>query len=760
LLAYHLFQSSSPTKPQAYWGAIIAGVAFAFGSSKLFYVALGQFNIASTHWIPFTILGFITMHQHPQHWRWAACTALFLSFQAWTELTYASFLIIFMALYWLYWLLAQSPRTVISWPYLRSVGLLIALFILGISPFLAVMLPEIVAEGDLAAAGNNFADVFSSDLFGFLVPTMHHPLFGHLIQTTGVIHFDKGQQIYLGYTLLLLAAWGLYQQRRRPQAWFWLLSSLVFALLMLGPQIIINGTPTGIAGPFELLQTVPIFNLNRYPSRYSVLLLLSLAMLAGLAVSNQRTAVSSRRSAIRGLVLISLILFENVAIPLPQSTMTVPLPYQTIAQDAANFTVLDFPLGWRNGFRVTGAHTVGIMFGQFYQTTHQKPILGGNTSRNPELKFQYFTAAPILNSLKLLETGHDLPPSTWEQDRRYAAQVLRFFNIKYIVVRPEAPGYLNHPQKVIPYIEAVLPVEKLLDEPDFKLYQVQLPSLPKNVELVADSPMRRLYFAEGWGLPQQQIVAHRRHVRLLVPLNGQAQRVEFQVHVPDSSDNTMQLKLNDWQSDPIAITPQRQTVSLNIPATAVKAGLNEVFLHFKWASPFITEEVHLTVISAGEEGGNLAHIYRNGVDISPGKRGYNIALIDPAGYLIEAHTFDTHLGRPGECAIFEPAQSQALAEFIAQAPDDALIAAAIADEASCNLDQTAVAALQSLGSQIDLRGQFRASHALIANKADGLILEASDPFGHPAKVSTGLGLVEPNITAVFEAIRFVAVEPQ
>ena len=702
------------------------------------------------------------MHRQPQRWQWAGLTALFLTFQAWTELTYASFLIIWMGLYWLYWLLVDSSRQVIRWPQLRALALLIGLFTLGISPFLTVMMPEMLAEGDLAAAGNNFADVFSTDLFGFLVPTMHHPLLGDLIAKTGIIHFDKGQQVYLGYTLLLLAAWGLYQQRRRPQAWFWLVSSLVFALLMLGPQIIIKGTPTGITGPFELLQAVPLFNLNRYPSRYGVMLLLSLAMLAGSGVSHQGSAIrgwlsggSRWRGMGVGLLLIGLLVFENLSLPLPQSKMEVPPGYQRIAQDQEDFAVLDFPLGWRNGFRVTGAHTVGIMFGQFYQTTHQKPVLGGNTSRNPELKFQYFTEAPVLSSLKLLETGHDLPPALWEEDRRYAAEVLRFFNIKYIVVRPEPPGYLNDPAKVIPYIEAVLPVEKLLDDPDFKLYQVQLPPLPESVDLLAESPIRRLYFAEGWGVPQQQIVAHRRQVRLLVPLNGQAQHVEFQVQTLAQAGNTIQVTLNGWQSDPLPITSYMQTLSLDIPATAVQAGLNEVLLHFDTSTP---SQFDLTVVSAGEEGGNLAHIYFMGNDISPGERGYNIALIDQVYGVIATHTFDTHLGRPGECALFEPTESQTLADFIAQAPADALIAVVVADEASCNLDQSAIDALHSLGSQIDLRGQFRASHALIATKSGGLIQEASDPFGHPAKVSLGLGLVEPNVAAVFEAIEFTAVE--
>jgi hypothetical protein len=53
----------SATNGSVEWGddliwvsAAIAGVFYAFASSKLFYVALGQFNIASNHWVPLAIL--------------------------------------------------------------------------------------------------------------------------------------------------------------------------------------------------------------------------------------------------------------------------------------------------------------------------------------------------------------------------------------------------------------------------------------------------------------------------------------------------------------------------------------------------------------------------------------------------------------------------------------------------------------------------------------------------------------------------------
>ncbi len=602
--------------------AFFAGVVYAFASSKLFYVALGQFNIASTHWIPFAALFFLKLKNDPRP-RYAALTALFLVMQAYTEMTYASFLLVWMALVWVWEILFPNGGGR-GWnrhirPYLPLAGL----FALGIAPILAAMLPDMLAEGDFLVVGGGFADAFSADLLGFFVPTMHHPLFGGWVARTGIANFDKGQHIFIGYTVTALAVIGLWRLRRNRAAWFWAFAALFFALTTLGPNITVNGYATGIPGPFILFQHLPIFKGNRYPSRYSVMLLLSLAPLA--AIGFQQLVVSLRHSSLVTrhsrftlhvslfTILMAFFIFENLSIPLPQSDMRVPEEYQIIAADPDDFTVLDIPFAWRNGFRITGAYTTGFMFGQFYQTVHQKPMVQGNTSRNPELKFRYFTTAPILSSLRALETGHDLPPEQWDADRAIAGDVLRFFGIKYIVVRPETPGYLNNPQATIPYIESVLPVEKISESPDLILYRVNLPPLPAEIDL-RRSPLRRLYFAEGWGLPDEfgnYVVAQRKTARLMVPLDGEAKVLRYttqsmnpanRIWIDINGDAVYPITNHQSPISPINTQPSftPPIVEIPIPAEAVRAGMNDITLHFNELSPVVSNPYPvITIVSAG-----------------------------------------------------------------------------------------------------------------------------------------------------------------
>jgi len=755
--------------------AFFAGLVYAFASSKLFYVALGQFNIASTHWIPFAALFFLKLKNDPRP-RWAVLSALFLVMQAYTEMTYASFLLVWMALVWGWGIILPPPVTAGDsltlkgkWknfftrhirPYLPLAGL----FALGIAPILAAMLPDMLAEGDFLVVGGGFADAFSADLFGFFVPTMHHPFFGGWVARTGITNFDKGQHIFIGYSVLALAAIGLWRLRRSRAAWFWTVAALFFALTTLGPNITVNGHTTGIPGPFVIFQHLPIFKGNRYPSRYSVMLLLSLAPLAAVGVQSLRFNVQSLKPVIRHssfVILMVLFIFENLSLPLPQSDMRVPEAYRTIAADPADFTVLDIPFAWRNGFRITGAYTTGFMFGQFYQTVHQKPMVQGNTSRNPELKFQYFTYAPILSSLRALETGHNLPPEQWNADRKIAGDVLRFFGIKYIVVRPETPGYLNNPQATIPYIESVLPVEKLSESPDLILYRVNLPPLPANVDLL-QWPLTPLYFAEGWGTPTGiPTIVQRKKARLMVPLDGQAKVMRFTLRSPSPLQHFW-IDVNGWQSrgdffhspiSPIRISPLRTdgvlntTIEIAIPTEAVRAGINDITLHFKALSPVVSGPYpQITIISAGEETGNLGHIYVNGVDVSPNQRGFNVAIITEGGTVLDTAAFDTHA---------DPAASHALAEFLAAAPNDAIIAIAVKDEASMQLTQEGVNALKAIGGTVDLRGRFRASYALIGGKNGRPVQERFSPLNPAVIAGDGLGITEPHIAAVFERLEIV-----
>ncbi|NIN69598.1 MAG: hypothetical protein GTO63_33930, partial [Anaerolineae bacterium] len=152
----------------------ISGLIYAFSSNRLIYASLGQFNIASTQWIPFYVLFLMKTHRHPNRLRYLLLAAVFLLLNGYSELTYASFLIILTAIYLLYWVAADGWKR--SLPFLRNLAFVGIIFLLGMSPVLYRMVRVMAVEGDFLVEGLGFANVFSADVLGFLVPSHLHPL--------------------------------------------------------------------------------------------------------------------------------------------------------------------------------------------------------------------------------------------------------------------------------------------------------------------------------------------------------------------------------------------------------------------------------------------------------------------------------------------------------------------------------------------------------------------------------------------------------
>ena len=357
---------------------------------------------------------------------------------------------------------------------------------------------------------------------GYLVPTRLHPLFG---EWTAMLPFpnDKGQHIFVGYSALALTVAGivwLLRQRGRPErwwGWFWLLALVSFWLLTLGPHPRWAGQDLPVAGPFALVSQLPFFSGNRYPSRYSVMLLLCIAVLAAAGLYWLLAMIQTRRglrlaTAVSATVA-ALFVFEHLSAPLPLSDLRTPALYARLATIAdADSVLLELPTGWRNGARVLGKSDLLIMLQEWYQTTHGLRRLGGNTSRNPLYKFQYFTEAPLIGDLIALMNA-DRPhiaavveptlTALIDQDRRIAARVLDFLGVEYLTVHVE-----KSPPALLQFVAEALPVTLVEEwqgtdwagEPaTIRLYRFeQADQTDQAWSIRLDDELSSLYLGEGW----------------------------------------------------------------------------------------------------------------------------------------------------------------------------------------------------------------------------------------------------------------------
>lgn len=735
--------------------------------------------------------------------------------QAYAELTFASFLAIFAALYAGYRLvqigksanrqIAPSHyRTTALSHLLRNLVVIAIVFLIGLTPVLTNMLPDMRAEGDFLVEGGGFADIYSADLAGYLLPTQLHPLLGGIVRQAAADsqlkpdgsqwQVNKGQHLTLGVVGLALAVVGLWTARKRPGAWFWAASALVFFLLSLGPAVRIAGHSTGIPGPFAILQELPFFKGNRYPSRFSVMLLVSVVPLVAWGAewvlsrlstrwrrSDRQPAVSHRpagtTAGLFGIaaLLALLLIFENLSIPLPLSDMRVPAIYEPIAADPGDFAVLDLPLGWRNGFSVFGKQDLVIMAEQWAQTRHGKPILGGNTSRNPEQKFRYFLEAPLIGPLTVLANATDTNPhirdqladalsalrsgdaslgdnAMLQQAAADAPDVLRQLNTRYVVVHRG-----RVPPEFVTFVERFLPVRRLAEEGENVLYAVDLPPAPAELSV---SPARdALSRGEGWSSLGQVRVdgagdlpslwAQREKTRLLLPPVEPGQYRLTVRAAAAGPGQTLALEVNGHRTAAQPLPTDWSELIFDLPAGALNETANEVILRFGQTYPVDKAlRPSLLVESAGLEAGNYGHIWLDGRDISPNGRGYNLAILDGRTWQPRAvASFDTHL---------DPAASQRMVEFLRQFDADSVLAVAVKDTAADQLDAEAAQTLAALGLS-DLRGRLRWSQAAIvlgasvAGQGQKVFEQISGL--QPVSVGWGPGWREPQVAAQVDWVR-------
>jgi hypothetical protein len=142
----------------------------------------------------------------------------------------------------------------------------------------------------------------------------------------------------------------------------------------------------------------------------------------------------------------------------------------------------------------------------------------------------------------------------------------------------------------------------------------------------------------------------------------------------------------------------------------------------------VVSPVDVLVRSGGQPHGDVASIRVGMGEVAPNRRGYNLVALGPAGELRGRAVFDT-LG--------DPAASGRLVTWVRELPAGTIVLGAVKDEASGHLSAEAVHALAGLGVRGDLRGRYRESHAFVGVKGAplGSAVEALGP--HAVEVRVG-----------------------
>lgn len=423
--------------------AFVSGLIFAFCPYHFAHAA-GHLNLITIEWIPFFVLFFIKTLNEDKKIN-AILAGVFLLLVTLSSYYYLIYLVVFVTLYlfYHYW----SERNNLVQGTVQRITIMVISFGVIALPFLYPLIKELLTAKSGYMYGGEFVE-YSADLVGFFIPTAFHPLFKAIVSPiyanfTGNVAENT---VFVGYMVLLLSAVALLKSKNK-EVKFWAVSALTFFILSLGPILHINGIVTlhlGIRSfqiplPYFILQYVPLFSLARVPSRWVVLLMLSLSILSGFGLKlifeslKTKSFCKTDSRSILALIVSIIILFEFLAIPYPMGSTKIPLFYQNIGKDPEDFALLEFPAIWYSE-------------PLYYQTNHGKKLVGGYVSRLSEDNLKFIRSTPLIS--QLFDRSPALLESSNQNLTEMGISALNYYKIKYIILHgsvlsPDDYNYYN-----------------------------------------------------------------------------------------------------------------------------------------------------------------------------------------------------------------------------------------------------------------------------------------------------------------------------
>ncbi len=330
------------------------------------------------------------------------------------------------------------------------------------------------------------------------------------------------------------------------------MAALVFFVLSLGSSLHIAGADTGVPMPFWLISKTPLLENLRAPSRLTIMMMLSLAMLMALRWSPKKRWPT----ALAAVVLVA----EYLAIPTPLFRAETHDVYAELARDPSDVTVVEIP-----GIEQSPAEIMN------HQRTHGKPIFVGTAARVPREKGEYYLGLPLVRPLIDLRKGRiAVTIELLERERIAAPHVARFLGLGYFVMQK---AYAK--RGVVSFVEDVLPVDIVYEDPSIIVLKTRREALPPDpVNIEAGAPSSRQHFESGWLLPEREGSyefrwAHRTRSTLLFRRPKSARTLVLSIAPLQGRSQTVSMELNGKVLAPRELTPGWQELRIDLSPESV-----------------------------------------------------------------------------------------------------------------------------------------------------------------------------------------------
>ena len=407
--------------------AFAAGLALAFSPYRITQASHPMF--VTIGWLPLFLL-FLIRAVREGRLAHAVVAGLFLALTgltAWHLFIFAWMTLGICIVYLLLW--QRACLTARSW------GMIALAAIVG----LALVIPALYPLLEVELGGQADEEIYvpqdertQTDLLAYVVPNRLQPVCGDLF-TPVYDRFQKNRNYvaFLGFTVIALALVGVWRARRKALPW--VLLAGFYTIMALGPVLRFNGQLyPGMPMPYRLLGWTPFVRLLKQPDRFNLVLGLPIAVLVGYGICALQDRWGARlRQGWQWVIPTAcamLIAWEYVSVPMWTISTNHPPVVDRLRSEEGEFAVLDLPMGRAADKRYL-----------YYQTIHERPIVGGHISRPLPGTFDTIDASPLLS---LLSDG--LPVDLEDEALAQEMANLGATGIRYIILhKGRAPAVLE-----------------------------------------------------------------------------------------------------------------------------------------------------------------------------------------------------------------------------------------------------------------------------------------------------------------------------
>lgn len=394
------------------------------------------------------------------------CASILFILTLYLNLYYFIILALSLCFFSFYWLLFNRTFLInlikdnIKYLFISFISIFIFSY-----PWLRVLLEIRLFEELPETIGWGGAIEFSSDLFGYFIPSKYSYFMGPFIHFIGK-HFLFVKQIFEGFTypglIILITYFVLLTLLKRKNIYLnikkqiapYLFVALSFWILTLGPFIHIAGrwdlsVDDGIRIvmplPYIILHYVPFLSNVRVPGRLIVGFIFLSYIISAHLISFFLSKKSLKVRKIFFIIFFVIFIVDHyfkIDAPVPRFIPTKL--YSEIKKDKDFVTVMEAPSTVRDGFVYFGSSdSLEFIIGQ---SIHNKPVLGGYAGRIPYFKKAYYQKNPFLGYVgrvmdKNLKSNRGFDKSdllNWSViNKQQSKDAINFLDLKYFVLKED-----------------------------------------------------------------------------------------------------------------------------------------------------------------------------------------------------------------------------------------------------------------------------------------------------------------------------------